>query len=260
MACHDMANFGNGLSHSSHGNSGYSTKLNSSSEAPSSVWQHLQPHIRDAIMTLIDASSNTKCLPVKGVAIEKFSSDQFEKFSRLITRALRHVPEAFGIEMDRDGWVDLNQLAELLSSQSASCEQWSVATVAHLLAISNLNQRFQVSATHCRASYGHSTTSFQPTDVDCPEVPLYHGTNAATLLSIASVGLLPMRRRFIQLSTDLTYVRSLAELHGSQAGLIRVDPATAIRQGVQFFNTQTHVWLSTPIPPDCCEFVSATGK
>ena len=89
---------------------------------------------------------------------------------------------------------------------------------------------------------------------------LYHGTSAAALLSIANVGLLPMGRRFVQRSTDLAYVNSIVKPHESQAGLIRIYPTIAIEHGVQFFNTQTHVWESTLIPAACCEFVAVTGK
>ena len=151
--------------------------------------------------------------------------------------------------MDREGWVRLSALRDVLESTNIKNVVWSPATVAHLIAINNRYQRFEVTLHTCRATYGHSCQQFDPAATAIPNAPLYHGTHVAACSSILQSGLQPMNRRFVQLTTDLAYAISIADNHLNAPAIFQIASTSAIEAGVKFYSMSNHVWLSTSIDP-----------
>jgi len=152
--------------------------------------------------------------------------------------------------MDRDGWVSLSDLTLALERFDVGEVLWSSESVARLLSASNANARFQITVNRCRATCGHSCSQFHPRETGTPDVPLYHGTSVAAWQSIAHIGLMPMGRKFVQLTSDLGYATAVAANHSTSPAIVQIATTAALDAGVKFYATDTHVWLATSIPAE----------
>ncbi|MFC3800876.1 RNA 2'-phosphotransferase [Cohnella sp. GCM10012308] len=121
-----------------------------------------------------------------------------KSLSKLMTKILRHIPEAFGVTLDpEDGSCPLPSLIEAIQAQSG----WSWVKREDLEQVvrNSDKQRFVIEDERIRARYGHSHDKVQYAPGEPPEV-LYHGTNTKALPSILQEGLLPMGRQYAHLS------------------------------------------------------------
>ena len=124
--------------------------------------------------------------------------------------------------------------------------------------LSNLEliDRVQTKFGFVRAAYGDSTVSFTPSASTIPDHPLFHGTSARNWSMIECFGLSPVKRRFVQLTTDFDYASQIAYSHGRSPVVLQVATAQAIENGVKFYPTDTHVWQSSTIPPTYIQVLS----
>jgi putative RNA 2'-phosphotransferase len=169
------------------------------------------------------------------------------KNSRFLSLVLRHQPEAAGIALDAEGWVEVDVLLA------------GLASVGHPLAPRELDwlvsqsdkQRFAFSPDRrrIRASQGHSV----PVDLKLgPAVPparLFHGTVERFMESITALGLAPQQRHHVHLSAD----RHTAFKVGSRRGkavVLSVDAGAMVRNGHAFFVSDNGVWLTDRVPPE----------
>jgi RNA:NAD 2'-phosphotransferase (TPT1/KptA family) len=70
---------------------------------------------------------------------------------------------------------------------------------------------------------------------------------------IECFGLLPSKRRFVQLTTDFDYANEIANSKSRSPIVLQVATAAALESNVSFYPTATHVWLSTSIPATCLQ-------
>ena len=106
--------------------------------------------------------------------------------SKFLSLVLRHKPETIGLELDEQGWADVN---ELLRKVAAHNRAMSLETLKEIVA-TNDKQRFSFNedGTRIRANQGHSV------DIDLdlapvePPASLYHGTATRFLESIREKG------------------------------------------------------------------------
>lgn len=168
--------------------------------------------------------------------------DKLIKLSRTISHALRHVPQEYGIELDAQGWIEMDTLLKALAKKS---EQWRNLTVSdlHDMAAAGEKQRFEFEANHIRAIYGHSTSkSIEYLPVTPPEI-LYHGTTAKAAALILREGLKPMKRQYVHLSPDIETATQVALRRTSKPVMLKIDAANAYKQGVEFYRGNDNVWL-----------------
>ena len=159
---------------------------------------------------------------------------------------LRHAPDQAGIEMDREGWVNFDELYEHLSQARPAPECRNPADLRLYLNVHNRFERFSFTATHCRANYGHSTSIFQPSPLLPLPLPLYHATASTNLPSIRAFGLRPGRRRFVQLTTRLDYALTIAPKHRELVILEIVQHLDLPRP--RGYHSGAHVWLADFVP------------
>ena len=95
------------------------------------------------------------------------------KISKAVSYALRHRPDEFGLKLDAEGWVDINDLTKAVSKNL----HFAIGRedIEEIISLSE-KKRFEILGNRIRATYGHSfdrKIEFKP--VEPPEV-LYHGT------------------------------------------------------------------------------------
>lgn len=98
-------------------------------------------------------------------------------------------------------------------------------------------QRFAIRGDRICALYGHSIPGI-----------IHHGTARRFLPSIKELGLLPMQRQFVHLSTDTQTARQVGARHDSQPVILMVDTQAARAAGVHFYVGNDQVWLADEIP------------
>ncbi len=172
-----------------------------------------------------------------------------EKLSRTISHALRHAPDDYGLTLDSQGWVCVNQLIAALALRHSD---WSALTQGEIVRLNQQSdkQRFEIHNGMIRASYGHSLSG----QIDLPAVKpppvLYHGTKARSLEKIQKAGLLPMKRQFVHLSVTRELALRVAERRQGPSIIIRVYAQDAAASGINFYLTGDNIWLSEPVPSE----------
>ena len=111
--------------------------------------------------------------------------------SRTVSHALRHDPGAYGIALDPEGWVDVDELLAAIGRGKKSLAGATEQQLLDILATSE-KTRFEIQGGRVRARYGHSIEQkIKHTPVDEPPAILFHGTAVRNRASIEEKGLLP---------------------------------------------------------------------
>jgi len=181
----------------------------------------------------------------KTEANQPASKKQLEKTSKFLSFVLRHKPEAIGLELDPNGWVDLAELMEKASPEISLDRDLIEQVVA-----SSDKQRFALSddGERIRANQGHSVkVDLELSPMDPPAV-LYHGTATRFLQSILKEGLRPGQRHHVHLSTDVETARSVGKRHGDPV-ILCISATEMHLKGHLFFLSDNGVWLTDEVPP-----------
>src|SRR5215203_6077718 len=127
-----------------------------------------------------------------------FNDKQLTHISKFLSMVLRHQPATIDIQLDQNGWTDVNELIKKSNSYGV---QFDRETLNHIVA-TNSKKRFAFNDTldKIRASQGHSVeielgyTNQKPPDI------LYHGTDEKSVHSILHTGLSKRTRQHVHLS------------------------------------------------------------
>ncbi len=170
------------------------------------------------------------------------------KLSKFMSLILRHRPEVVGIELERDGFVGIEELAGAISS----LEQWSWVKPEHIMEVAREDEkgRFEIKGGKIRARYGHSiplVLGYKP--VEPPEF-LYHGTARRNLEKIKKEGLRPMERNFVHLSPDLETAQEVGRRWDKKPVILKIKARAAFKKGIFFTKAGPKTYLSEPIPPE----------
>jgi len=196
--------------------------------------------------------------PVTGIVvlsdtIRVMKSDKtLIRTSKFLSLVLRHQPEAIGMTLDEEGWLEIN---ELIANANVRGKKLSLELL-HEIVATNDKKRFALSddGLRIRASQGHSVTGvdLKLEETKPPEI-LYHGTVAAFIESIRSGGLQKRSRNHVHLSAD----ESTATRVGSRRGkpiILHVDAASMRQSEHQFYLSANGVWLVDSVPTNFLTF------
>lgn len=175
-------------------------------------------------------------------------SKHLDGISKFLSYVLRHEPQAIGITLDREGWVDIDTLV-LAANQSG---QMLTRELIEQVVNTSDKKRFSISedAQCIRAAQGHSTptVSIQHVEKQPPEC-LYHGTATRFLESILRQGLTAQARQHVHLSESSQTALSVGQRYG-QPVLLKIQAQRMYQQGFQFFQADNGVWLTAHVPVD----------
>ena len=182
------------------------------------------------------------------------SNDDIDKtrMLRTLSYALRHEPWKFGIDLNEEGFTSLDALVQSLCKRRKVYREMAPETL--MQAICELDsERFEVrgpsNELEIRARYGHSFPVRRIGTAELPPELLYHGTTEVNSDTISRVGLQPMDRFFVHLTSNSDYAASVGVAKG-EACILRVRARLAHEAGIVFFRANSHVWLTTEIPAD----------
>ena len=168
------------------------------------------------------------------------------ELSKFLSYVLRHSPDAIGIELDREGWTDIDGLVTAARQTGRSIDQDLIRSVVE----SSDKKRFTISddGSRIRAAQGHSSKSVSITlDEKIPPELLFHGTATRFLDSIKEHGLRPGDRHYVHLSQDIATATAVGQRYGKPV-VLTIQAAEMVKKGHKFFQADNGVWLTLKVP------------
>ena len=171
--------------------------------------------------------------------------DREDRLGRFISGALRHFPSKLGLSMYEDGWVSINAL----TAAAARKYKWPKKYHVYALVESDKKGRYEISGGKIRAVYGHSI------DVVL-DYPLYEsdfayfGVNPEEVDIILEEGILPLKQKYVHLSTTLEKAVEVAMVHMENPSIFKIDAAAAVDDGLNIMVANSDILLADEIPAE----------
>lgn len=170
---------------------------------------------------------------------------QLTHISKFLSLVLRHQPEIISIQLDQNGWTNVNELIEKSNNYGV---QFDRETLNHIVA-TNSKKRFAFNNTFdkIRASQGHSIEIELGYINQKPPEMLFHGTSEKSVHSILLTGLEKRSRQHVHLSSDFETAVKVGQRHGKPF-VFKVLAAQMYTDNFQFFISDNGVWLTDNVP------------
>lgn len=171
-----------------------------------------------------------------------------DETSKFLSYVLRHEPEAIGLELDSDGWADIDALILCASRNNRVIDRDLLEKVVN----DSEKKRFIISESRqlIRAAQGHSTrtVNLQHTQM-IPPTLLYHGTATRFLESIYEKGLSPGVRHHVHLSESPEIAYSVGLRYGKPV-VLKIEALRMHEMGFKFYKAENEVWLIDKVPAE----------
>jgi len=170
--------------------------------------------------------------------------EKVEKLGRLISGILRHFPDKFGLNMDKNGWVNSESLVRAVRRRYRWANRWIIKALIY----SDEKKRYELSDDKIRARYGHSV------DVELSDMPeaqedvLYYGTSEEEAQRMVEIGIKPVNQTFVHLSTTIEKSEEVARLRTDSPIILEVDAKGARRDGIRIVKANEIIALAKEIP------------
>lgn len=173
------------------------------------------------------------------------SDKQLTHISKFLSLVLRHQPESISIQLDQNGWTDVNDLIEKANNYGVKFDR---ETLNHIVA-TNTKKRFAFNDTldKIRASQGHSINIELGYKNEKPPEFLFHGTAEKFVKSILDTGLEKRNRQHVHLSSDIETAIKVGQRHGKPF-VFKVFAEQMYNDNFQFFISDNDVWLTDNVP------------
>lgn len=162
--------------------------------------------------------------------------------SKFLSYVLRHHPEIINLNLDENGWANVDEL--IATSKRDSYEGFTFEELDEIVQ-TNAKKRFAFNEdkTRIRASQGHSI------DINLALIPqqppefLYHGTAQSNIESILEKGIEKRDRQHVHLSQDKETATSVGMRHGKPI-ILTVKTGEMFENGIEFYLSDNEVWLT----------------
>jgi putative RNA 2'-phosphotransferase len=168
--------------------------------------------------------------------------------SKFLSLVLRHKPEVIHLNMDNNGWVDIDELIN-----NANKHQDFQLTREELIEVvkNNDKQRFVIDneKNKIRANQGHSISIDLALEPQTPPDELYHGTATRFLKSIMENGIKPMSRQYVHLSRTEEIAETVGKRHGKPV-VLKINTKAMHEKGHIFYFSENKIWLVDYVPKE----------
>jgi putative RNA 2'-phosphotransferase len=196
------------------------------------------------------ARSETSARGLGGVG---FVTGDLGRLSRVVSHALRHEPWLYALELDEDGWADVNDLLAALRQEDPG---WTNLTQQDLeeMIRACAKRRHEVKDGRIRALYGHSLPGKLRKIPAMPPIRLFRGTAPTAGPKIRQRGLTPMARQFVHLSTNREDAVAVGRRKSADPIILSVRAQEAWTMRVAFYEGNERVWLADCVPAEYIDF------
>jgi len=177
----------------------------------------------------------------------------YKHISKFLSLILRHKPETIGLQLDENGWADVDKL---LAKAKRTTPELNLAVLKEVVATNDKKRFiFNDSETKIRANQGHSIQIDLGYTAKQPPEYLYHGTVAKFMEAIKANGLLKMSRHHVHLSADLDTATKVGSRRGKPI-ILTVKSGAMHEAGMEFYQSENGVWLTDHVPAAYIAFKS----
>lgn len=156
---------------------------------------------------------------------------------------LRHKPEAAGLSIDKEGWIEVGELL----AKTDFIESELVQIVAD---DAKGRYSFSTDKMFIRANQGHSIAKVKMTFKQAyPKFWLYHGADNRALDEIFKHGLKPMARHHVHLSADFETAKAVGARRKTGFTVLGIDTQAMVSDKIKFYISENGVWLVDHVPP-----------
>lgn len=164
-----------------------------------------------------------------------------KKISKFLSLILRHKPEIINLNLDENGWANVEELI----TKSINDSQGFTFEELEEIVETNDKKRFVFNEgkTKIRANQGHSI------DVNLALIPqqppefLYHGTAQTNIDSILEKGIEKRSRQHVHLSQDKETATKVGMRHGKPLILV-IKTKEMFEDGIAFYLSENKFWLT----------------
>lgn len=170
---------------------------------------------------------------------------EYKKLSKFLSLILRHKPELIGLEIDENGWANVDELINLINKNKT----YFNFEVLEEIVRTNDKQRFTFSNDKklIRASQGHSIEiNLGYKSIEPPKY-LYHGTSVDNITLILEQGIKKMSRSHVHLSSEIETANKVGKRHGRPI-ILKVKALEMFSDGYDFYLSDNKVWLTEYVP------------
>ncbi|MGA0556618.1 RNA 2'-phosphotransferase [Larkinella sp. VNQ87] len=173
------------------------------------------------------------------------SEKQLTHISKFLSLVLRHQPELIGIQLDENGWSDVDSLLEKVNNYGLKLDKETLEHVVN----TNAKKRFALDKTinRIRANQGHSINIELGYSSQKPPEILFHGTSEQAVSSILQTGLEKRSRHHVHLSSDIETALKVGQRHGKPV-VLKILAGQMHRDNVEFYQSDNGVWLTDHVP------------
>ena len=178
----------------------------------------------------------------------KFIMNDFEvkKLSSVMIGILRHFPEQFGIELDKHGWGDIEEIAKAISNR---VDRFYWVRKRHLIAIALTDEkgRYEVKEGKIRARYAHTI------DIDLSDLPkaevdtLYYPVTKEEVDIVIEQGIFPTDRKKVHLSATFEKAMEAGKVRDDSPIILKIDAKSAMEDGIDIRKATEDVYLADKI-------------
>lgn len=164
-----------------------------------------------------------------------------KKTSKFLSYILRHHPELINLNLDENGWANVD---ELIIKSTNDSQGFTFEELDEILETNDKKRFiFNEDKTRIRANQGHSI------DINLALIPqqppefLYHGTAQSNIDSILEKGIEKRNRQHVHLSQDIETATKVGMRHGKPI-ILTINTEKMFDDGVEFYLSENNVWLT----------------
>jgi len=175
---------------------------------------------------------------------------QKQNISKFLAYVLRHNPQKYGIEVDKEGYAQVKVIIEAIYKKFKV--NFTKEQLKEIIEDLQERQRFEIEGDKIRALYGHSNVeiSYPQASYISPPKFLYHGTTNNTLPRILKEGLKPMKRRFVHLCKNIDEAYKIGRRYIDKPVILVIDAPGAYNCGTKFILPKEPIYLAEFVPKE----------
>lgn len=208
------------------------------------IWRRedSKAHSREPLIQLISKQPHQ----LQWIGSVTLNNKQRTQASKFLSYVLRHEPRTIGLQLDIEGWADIDQLI----TGAAQAGQFLDRAILRSIVSESEKVRFAISndGNRIRALQGHSTPQVKQSHREkTPPDILYHGTARRFLHSIMQNGLKPGSRHHVHLEADMETALANGRRYG-EAAVLKIECWRMHSDGYRFYQAENGVWLIDFVP------------
>lgn len=169
-----------------------------------------------------------------------------KSIGKFLSLILRHEPSKIGIQLDVNGWADVEELIQKCAKHRLVFTREELEEIVE----TNNKKRYTLSqdGRKIRANQGHSIAVDLEFTPEVPPAYLYHGTANRFLPAIKEEGIKKMSRQHVHLSADKETAIAVGSRHGKVV-VLTILAGKMQEDGLLFYCSANGVWLTDYIDP-----------